>query len=128
MMFRSILKNNFISGRWQSILYACQGIRTFFGSEKNAVVHLFFTALVLLFAILFPLTRMEAILLILVISLVWILEMMNTAIEKLADFSSPSIHPLIKQVKDIAAGAVLVACLAAILCGLLIFIPKIIQS
>ena len=50
-------------------------------------------------------------------------ELFNTAIERLVDFVSPQHNPLAGQVKDIAAGAVLVCALAAIAVGLIIFVP-----
>ena len=50
-------------------------------------------------------------------------ELFNTAIERLVDLVSPQRHPLAGQVKDIAAGAVLVCALAAIAVGLIIFVP-----
>jgi len=52
-------------------------------------------------------------------------EMINTAIEKTIDFISVEKHPQIKLIKDIAAGAVLIASLAAVVVGLFIFIPKL---
>ena len=57
------------------------------------------------------------------IGLVVSAELFNTAIERLVDLVSPQRHPLAGQVKDIAAGAVLVCALAAIAVGLIIFVP-----
>ena len=50
-------------------------------------------------------------------------ELFNTAIERLVDLVSPERHPVAGQVKDIAAGAVLVCAVAAAIIGLIIFIP-----
>ncbi|MEI3261477.1 MAG: diacylglycerol kinase [Flavonifractor plautii] len=47
----------------------------------------------------------------------------NTAIERLVDLVSPERHPIAGQVKDIAAGAVLVCAVAAAIIGGIIFIP-----
>jgi undecaprenol kinase len=52
--------------------------------------------------------------------------MLNTAIEFLTDIASPEIHPLAKKVKDVSAGAVLVAAIASVLIGLIVFLPKMI--
>jgi diacylglycerol kinase (ATP) len=52
------------------------------------------------------------------------IESLNTAVEKLADFVHPEFHNKIGFIKDIAAGAVLFAALAAIAIGLLIYVPK----
>lgn len=54
-------------------------------------------------------------------------EMFNTAVEKLCNIVQPGIHPGIKQVKDIAASAVLVTAVTSVVCGCIIFIPKIIS-
>jgi undecaprenol kinase len=52
------------------------------------------------------------------------LELVNSAIERVVDLASPDIHPLAKEAKDIAAGAVLVFAAASAIIGLLIFLPK----
>jgi diacylglycerol kinase len=54
------------------------------------------------------------------------MEMLNTAIEKLCDVVHKELHPDIKRVKDIAAGAVLVSAIFSLMTGLIIFLPKII--
>jgi diacylglycerol kinase len=63
--------------------------------------------------------------LILTIAMVFSAEFINTAIETVVDLASPEIHPLAKIGKDVGAGAVLVAALAAILIGLLILGPPL---
>ena len=68
-------------------------------------------------------TRGEWVVVCLCIGLVISAELFNTAIERLVDLVSPQRHPLAGQVKDIAAGAVLVCALAAIAVGLIIFVP-----
>jgi len=52
------------------------------------------------------------------------IESLNTAVEKVADFVHPEYHERIGFIKDIAAGAVMFAALAAIAVGLLIYVPK----
>ena len=54
------------------------------------------------------------------------MEMINTAIEKLCDVVHLEQHPLIKKVKDIAAGAVLVSAVFSLITAAIIFLPKII--
>ena len=56
--------------------------------------------------------------------LVLSIEGLNTAVEKIADFIHPEFHDRIGFIKDIAAGAVMFAALAAIAVGMLIYIPK----
>jgi diacylglycerol kinase (ATP) len=60
----------------------------------------------------------------LALGLVWAAEGLNTALERLTDLVSPGYHPLAGMAKDIAAGAVLLASVAAVLVGALIFGPR----
>jgi diacylglycerol kinase len=55
------------------------------------------------------------------------MEMMNTAVEKLCNVVHQDIHPGIKLVKDIAAGAVLVSAIISVVIACVIFLPKIIH-
>lgn len=73
----------------------------------------------------FGVSKIEWILLIIVISLVWITELINTCLEKAMDSITTEKRPQIQFIKDVAAGAVLVAAGTALLVGSLIFLPKI---
>src|SRR4051812_42856081 len=114
-----------LRARLKSFVYAGSGIIQFFRTEPNAQLHLASTVLVIGGSVYFGIDRKEAIVIVFAIAFVWVTEMINTAIEKAMDFISTDYHPSIKKVKDIAAGAVLVASIAAFLAGLIIFIPKI---
>jgi diacylglycerol kinase (ATP) len=63
--------------------------------------------------------------LILAIMAVWTTEALNTAFEFLADVASPEFHPLVKQAKDVAAGAVLISATGSFIIGFIIFEPKL---
>jgi len=54
------------------------------------------------------------------------LELINTAIEKVVDLTSPNYHPLAKQAKDIAAASVLVAAAMSVFIAIVLFIPAFI--
>jgi diacylglycerol kinase (ATP) len=60
--------------------------------------------------------------------MVWSTELLNTAIEKLSDRITQSEDQIIRDVKDIAAGAVLFAVFSAIAIGLVIFVPKAVEK
>jgi diacylglycerol kinase (ATP) len=111
--------------RLKSFRYASEGIVSFFRWEHNAQIHLAITFLVLVLSVTLGLTKWEAIAVVFSIAFVWVAEMFNTVIEKTMDFISTERHPQIKLVKDIAAGAVLVAAVAAVIVGCFIFIPKL---
>jgi diacylglycerol kinase (ATP) len=56
--------------------------------------------------------------------LVWVAEIFNTVIEQVMDFISPTYHPQVAFIKDLAAGAVLISAVIAAITGLIVFIPK----
>lgn len=113
--------------RAASFGYAWKGIRSFFETEHNAWIHCFLTLVAFCMSAVLNVSKTEFILLLFVITLVWTMEIINTAIEKAMDFISLEKHPQIKLVKDLAAAAVLVAAVAALLTGTLIFLPKLVQ-
>ena len=71
--------------------------------------------------------RVEWALLVFAIALVWVAEGLNTGIEFLADAAVPDPHSLIKHAKDVAAGAVLLASIAAAVIGALVFLPHLLR-
>jgi diacylglycerol kinase (ATP) len=115
-----------IRSRIKSFSYAISGIRQFIWREHNARIHAAATVGVVIAAFILGVSRVEAIALALVISGVWITEMLNTCLERMADMIHPEPHPTIKFIKDLAAGAVLMAAITAIIVGLFVFIPKIV--
>ena len=117
--------NPFSPGRsMKSFVFAFAGIGYFFRTEQNAWIHAVATVMVIIFSAIAGLTAMEAVAIVFCIALVWITEMLNTAVEKTMDHLSPAEHPQVKIIKDVAAGAVLTAAMAACIVAFIIFIPK----
>ena len=114
-----------IVDRLKSFKYAFNGIRLFFINDHNGRVHLFAAILAIGLSFYLKLSPLEWIAILAVISGVIVAEILNTAIEKLADVISPDYHPKIKLVKDLAAAAVLVAAFLALAVGAIVFIPKL---
>ncbi|QDP40642.1 diacylglycerol kinase family protein [Radiobacillus deserti] len=112
---------------WKGFVFAWNGIRSVFRTERNFRVHMFCTGLVILGGIVFHITKGEWMLLSLIIALVLSLEMVNTAIEKIMDYLSTEPDPKIGAIKDIAAGAVFVSAISAAVIGGFIFIPRIVE-
>ena len=110
--------------RLKSFVHAWSGIILFFRTEHNAQIHLTATILVIMLSMFFKINHSEVIAIGFSIALVWITEMINTVIEKTMDFISVEKNSRIKIIKDMAAGAVLVAVIAALVTGSIIFIPK----
>jgi len=72
------------------------------------------------------LSRTDFMLVMIAIALVFVAETFNTAIERLTDLVSPESHPLAAQAKDLAAGAVLIASIAAAVIGAMVFLPLVV--
>jgi len=115
----------FSEARLKSFRYAWSGIVVFFAREQHAKIHLVSAIGCILLSIWFRIEKWEIIAILFSIAFVWISEMFNTVLEKTMDMISPEWHPQVKVIKDIAAGAVLVASITAALTGLVIFFPKI---
>ena len=92
--------------------------------EQNMRIHFISALVVTIAGILTGLSITEWLVIVIAIALVIGAEMINTAIESVVNLASPKIHPLAKQAKDVAAGAVLVFAITSVIIGLLIFLPK----
>jgi diacylglycerol kinase len=113
-----------MSKRAYSFYYAIAGILRFFKTEHNAWLHLVATIGVIVLTTVCRVTAIEAVMLVFSIGAVWVAEVFNTCIEKMMDFVSTKKHPQIQLIKDMAAGAVLIAAITALITGLIIFVPK----
>jgi diacylglycerol kinase len=111
---------------FQAFVFAGSGARHCFRQEANFKLHLMAAALAVLLGIFFKISGMEWIIIVTCITAVVGFEMLNTAIEHLCNMIQKEIHPSVKIIKDVAAGAVLVVAAGAGVCGAIIFIPKII--
>ncbi|MGI2326549.1 diacylglycerol kinase family protein [Planococcus sp. YIM B11945] len=109
---------------FRSFKFAAEGIKTALKTEQNVRFHAFAAAVVLTAAFLTGLSDTEWIIVIGLIGGTIALEMVNSALERVVDLATAEFHPLAKQAKDMAAGAVLVFAIASAIIGLLIFIPK----
>ncbi|MDR0796691.1 MAG: diacylglycerol kinase family protein [Tannerella sp.] len=110
----------------KSFGYALNGIGLMIKQEQNAKIHLSALLIVVVLGFYFHLSLFEWISIVIVSGGVFAAEALNTSIETLSNTFAPEYNKNIKQVKDFAAGAVLVATITAIVVGLIIFVPKII--
>ncbi len=106
----------------KSFRYAIRGIDKVIRYENNAKVHLLATVVIIATGFYFKLSFRDWCLLLFAIALVWVTEIMNTAIEKMVDLISPEFNPKAGAIKDIAAGAVLIASVTAAIIGVIIFL------
>lgn len=114
--------------RIKSVGYACEGIGTFFKTQPNARIQLGTAIVVVVAGFVLDINRWEWCWIVAAIALVIIAEMLNTALEFLTDLVSPSVHPIAKKVKDVAAGAVLIAAITSVIIGMIIFLPKLLHT
>jgi diacylglycerol kinase len=113
--------------RGNSFTYAWDGIKAVMRTEHNTWIHLGLTVAAIALGFVLHISKGEFIALILVMTMVWVAEIFNTAIEKTMDFISRERHPQIKLIKDLAAAAVLVTAFSALITGAIIFIPKLLK-
>lgn len=109
----------------ESFNHAIEGIIYTIRTQRNMKIHMVIAILVLFFSLFFDLTKTEMLILFFTITLVIVLEMVNTAIEATIDVLANYYHPLAKIAKNVAAGAVLIAALNAMVVGYLIFLDKL---
>ncbi len=109
----------------ESFNYAFQGLVYVFRRQRNIRVHVTIAIVVLLGALFFDLTRLELVAVLFAITLVFMAEMLNTAIEAVVDLVTSSFDPKAKIAKDVAAGAVLVAAVNSLVVAYFVFADKV---
>lgn len=105
----------------KSFKYAFEGIWYTILNETHMRFHIATAFFVLIFAAIFGLSNLEWAILIVTISSVMSLELVNTAMERLCNLYSTERHPLIKIVKDVSAGAVLISAIGSVAVGFFVF-------
>jgi diacylglycerol kinase len=118
-------QKKYLASRIKSFADAIEGIKFVFQTQQNARIHAVITLAVILIALVFKISRLEWIVLILVIGLVWTAEILNTAVEALVDMVNPAHNRGAGVIKDVSAGAVFVSAVISIVVGILIFGPKL---
>ncbi len=114
-----------VAARLRSFIFAWRGLRRLVREEHNARLHLAATLAVVGAGLFLRVSVADWRWLVLAIALVWLAEAFNTAVENLCDRVEPGFDPAIGRIKDMAAGAVLIASLAAAAIGLLTLGPPI---
>lgn len=107
---------------FESFNYAIEGFLYTLKTQKNMRLHFLAAIIVLLLGFYYNFSKIELILLLLTISFVLLAEMFNTGVELVIDLITDEFHPLARIIKDITAGAVLVASINAVFVGYLLFL------
>jgi len=118
------MKNRSIS---YSVKAAIRGIIFTFQNERNFRIEIYITVFVFLSLNILHATLMQAAIIVTMTFLVLMMELMNTAIERVVDILKPRKHPYAKIIKDVSAAMVLVLSIGASIVGAIIFVPLIIE-
>lgn len=108
---------------YQSFVYAFRGLFKVLREEQNLRLESLIGFLSLLIGWYFEIENWEWSVLILVMSLVILTEVINSAVERITDVLKPRLDNYVKEIKDITAAAVMLASMTAVIIGLIIFLP-----
>lgn len=106
---------------YDSVKDAIRGIFHVLRSERNMRIHMIAGISVIGLAGVLKIPRLEMLILLLTIGMMFVTELINTAFEEVVNLITEEYHPLAGIVKNIAAGAVLVAALTALGVGYIVF-------
>ncbi len=111
----------------QALKYALNGVKYVYGTQRNIIFQSVFAILAILCGLFFKITTIEWLAIILTIFFVVTAEFINTAIETTVDLCTEEKNEKAKNAKDVAAGAVLLTSINAVIIGLIVFMPYIIE-
>lgn len=112
---------------FKSVTFAMEGVKQFFSCDRNGKIQIVIGITAITLGLTVSLSAFQWLLVLFCIGLVISLEMINSAIERYCDLVTTDFHPSIKIIKDVAAGAVLVASVMSLIIGLIIFIPALVE-
>ncbi len=107
----------------KSFRFAFSGFLKVFHEEQNFKIQTAVAVMVFILGFYFNINLLEWAMLIFVIGMVMIMEMANSAVERVIDLLKPRIHSYAKEVKDIMAATVMLASIISIIVGIIIFYP-----
>ncbi len=108
-----------------SFQYAIEGVVYALRTQRNMRIHLAAAIGALVTALLLGVDRLGLVAIVFVIALVFVTELVNTAVEATVDIATQQYEPLAKTAKDVAAGAVLVASLTALVVAYLVMFERL---
>lgn len=114
--------------RIKSLGYALAGWLYMLRRQKNTRIQAVASIAVMLFAAWLGIGAGDWAILILTITIVWMAEFMNAAVEAVVNLASPELHPMARVAKDVAAAAVLLGVVASVLIGLLLLGPPLLEK
>ncbi|MBI4592054.1 diacylglycerol kinase family protein [Candidatus Uhrbacteria bacterium] len=112
---------------FSSLKHALRGVSVVFLTEQSFRIQVLIALCVVAAGAVVHVKTYEWILLFLLIGSVLTLELVNSIVERLVDSFKPRIHPIVKEIKDIMAGTVLLVSLIAAAVGAMIFYPYLVD-
>ncbi|MCF7962406.1 MAG: diacylglycerol kinase family protein [Pirellula sp.] len=116
-----------LTRRIRSFRFAIRGICRLVSSQHNAWIHAAATLLVVVAGAVLQVSTNDWCWIIVATTMVWTAEALNTSLEFLADAACPDIHPLVRDAKDVSAGAVLISAMGATMIGTIVFWPYVVN-
>jgi diacylglycerol kinase len=113
---------------FRSLRHALRGLKELFVTEQSFRIQVLASLLVGFLLVTLPLETWQRILLLLLCAAVLILEIINSIIERVADAVQPRLSPMVKDVKDMMAGAVLLMALTAFVVGIVILYHPVVDE
>lgn len=110
----------------KSFAQALRGIAVTARTERNFRIQLVAGVLALLLAAYLPLLAFERVVILLLIGAVLVLEIINSTFERIADAVAPRLSFMVREVKDMMAGAVLLTAIVAVAVAVIIFVPYLV--
>lgn len=124
---REMEKRSRLTERLNSFRYAFNGIYDLLRYGHNFRIHLVILIAVIPAGVILRISSTEWMAIVFVSALVLVSESLNTSLEHLSDAVSGESDERIRRAKDVAAAAVLISALAALITGLMIFVPELIE-
>lgn len=118
---------NISNNRLDSLGYALAGWLYMLRRQKNTRIMSVASVAVMAFALWLRVGFIELALLVTVITIVWLTEFVNAAVEASIDLTTSEFHPMAKVGKDVAAAAVLLGVVCSVIVGLLVLGPPLLE-
>jgi undecaprenol kinase len=108
---------------FKSFRHAFRGLKYVLKNEQNFQLEVLIGIFIVILMVIFDIRDWQKVILFLVIFSVLVIELINTILERVVDILKPRVHPYAQLIKDVMAAAVLLASIAAVVIGLIIFWP-----
>ncbi|MGY3714376.1 diacylglycerol kinase family protein [Sutcliffiella cohnii] len=120
-------KKSFRGSLSKSFFFALEGFMYVLKNERNIKIHIIIAIFMILLSLYLNISKIEWVVLFLIIGGMVVIEIINTAIENVVDLVTEEFHPLAKIAKDVAASAALVFAAVAVVVGIILYLPYIVQ-